>query len=868
MEEGYEDNFTDLLLMHPAQAYANPKDPQPSGSFDRTIEKCQKAIQLHSIKKRPKRNSKKMSDPKYREYMKRDEYNPFIHNAWRLMGKAQYYKGDFLGAAATFLYISRHFTWMPDLVAESRIWQARCYIAMGWLYEAEDILLKINNEKLPESQNNWFATVNADYLVHKGEYEKAIPFLETAIKSASSKQQRIRMTFLLAQLYAATQNPTKAYQTYGKVIGMNPPYRTEFNARIKQTEVYSGKDISKEVKKLTRMASRDRNKEYLDQIYYAIGNLYLSRKDTLKAMENYRLANQKSTRNGIEKAICQITLGNLYFERREYVDAQPCYAEAIPQLKEDYPQYDLLSRRSSVLDELVVYAQNVELQDSLQYLAAMSEDDRNKAIQKIIDNLIKKEKEEAEAQQREEYLAQQQGPQFNNDNSAKQNTTILSGDKSWYFYNKPMVSAGKTEFQRIWGSRKLEDDWRRRNKSGFSMSDFAEQSGNSENEDLADNSLPDEENPDSIQSDAADDPHKPEFYLKQIPMTPEAMETSNEVVAEGLFNMGIILKNKLEDYPAAIANFNLLEERFPENPYRLDVYYNMYLMYMRNGDVVTAGIYRDKIRSVFPESPYAQAMADPHYLDNLRRMSTVQDSIYEATYAAYLENDNRTVHGNTTFMKEKYPLSPLMPKFLFLDALAYIGVKQYDHFKAGLKDLLERYPQADVSPMATTMLKGVAQGRQVAEGSGNMRGMIWKARLTNDTTTLANDTAQATFTQDLNAPHVLLLVYATDSVSSNQLLFDVAKHNFTSFVIKDFDLEIMTFNEISMLVVKGFNNFDELSHYRRVLDNSETFRYPPGVRPVMISEDNFKKLLEGYSFEDYFLFLENNPQPTEPYEKR
>lgn len=64
-----------------------------------------------------------MSDPKYREYMKRDEYNPFIHNAWRLMGKAQYYKGDFLGAAATFLYISRHFTWMPDLVAESRIWQ-------------------------------------------------------------------------------------------------------------------------------------------------------------------------------------------------------------------------------------------------------------------------------------------------------------------------------------------------------------------------------------------------------------------------------------------------------------------------------------------------------------------------------------------------------------------------------------------------------------------------------------------------------------------------------------------------------------------------------------------------------------------------
>ena len=226
------------------------------------------------------------------------------------------------------------------------------------------------------------------------------------------------------------------------------------------------------------------------------------------------------------------------------------------------------------------------------------------------------------------------------------------------------------------------------------------------------------------------------------------------------------------------------------------------------------------------------------------------------------------MHDNRAFMEQKYPLSPLMPKFLFLDALAHVGDKQYDQFKEGLRNLLERYPQADVSPLASTMLKGVAQGRQGAQGGGNLRGMIWKARLTNDTTTVFNDSLRATFTQDLNAPHVLLLVYATDSVSSNQLLFDVAKHNFTNFVVKDFDLEIMTFNEISMLVVKGFSNFEELSHYRRLLDNSETFRYPPGVKPIMISEDNFKKLLEGYSFEDYFLFLENNPQPTEPYEER
>ncbi len=877
METEYQDDFTDLLFMHPAEAYADEKAPQPGGSFDRTIEKCQKAIQLHSIKKRPTRNAKKMDDPKYREYMKREEYNPFIHNAWRLMGKAQYYKGEFLESAATFLYISKHFTWMPELVAEAKLWQARSYIALGWLYEAEDILIKINNDKLPESQLNTFAAVNANYLIRKNEYQKAIPYLETAIKAAESKPQRIRMTFLLGQLYASIGDTNKAYENYDKVIKMSPAYRTEFNARIKQTEVFAGNDIDKEVKKLKRMVSRDRNKEYLDQVYYAIGNLYLSHNDTTNALENYRLAASKSTRNGIEKAIAQVTLGNLHFDRREYVDAQPCYAEAIPLLKEDFPNYDLLSRRSTVLDELVVYAQNVELQDSLQTLAAMSEPERNKAIQKIIDDLIKREEEEAKAQRREEYLANQEGPQFNSNNSARQNSAMISGDKSWYFYNKQMVATGKTEFQRKWGSRKLADDWRRRNKSGFSMDDFAEKSEET-NEETSEEEMTDggltmrsleEVAADSARMADASDPHKLEYYLQQLPLTPEAITTSNEVIADGLFNMGVILKNKLEDHPAAIASFNTLEERFPENSYRLDVYYNMYLMYMRDGDTHMANIYRDKILSLFPESPYAQAMADPNYLDNLRRMHTEQDSIYRATYAAYIDNDNLSVRNNTQYMEEKYPLSDLMPKFLFLNALTHISEKDYDRFKDELKSLLERYPQADVSPMATSMLKGVAQGRKLAESSGNMRGMIWATRLTNDSTLLAaNDSTQAVFTQDLNAPHVLLLVYATDSVSSNQLLFDVAKHNFTTFVVKDFDLEIMTFNEISMLVVKGFNNFGELSHYRGLLDRSETFNYPPGVRPIMISDDNFLRLLEGYSFEDYFLFLENNPQPTGDYEER
>lgn len=239
------------------------------------------------------------------------------------------------------------------------------------MYEAEDVLQKINNDGLPSKLNNWFSTVNADFLIRNGEYKQAIPYLQTAIKAESKKAQKIRMNFLLAQLYALTNDNQAAYQTFSKVIKMSPPYRTELNARIKQTEVFPGGDIEKIVKTLNKMAKSPKNKDYLDQIYYALGNLYLSRQDTTNAIKNYILAAQKSTREGIEKAISQLTLGNIYFNQRKYTKAQPCYAEAIPLIDETYPDYAQLVKRSEVLDELAIHAQNVELQDSLQQLAAL-----------------------------------------------------------------------------------------------------------------------------------------------------------------------------------------------------------------------------------------------------------------------------------------------------------------------------------------------------------------------------------------------------------------------------------------------------------------------------------------------------------------
>lgn len=861
MLDGYQDDYSQLVKVHPAEARNDKKAPQPSGDFKRTIEKMQKSIQLHSIKKKPR---KKTGSAKEKAFRAREEFNPFLHNSWLTMGKGQYMNGDFLGAASTFFYISKHFTWLPKTVTEARLWMALSYLAMDWDYEAENALHPVKEKDLVNNElRNLYNLAYADYYLHTKNWEKAVKPLEYAARHAKGSQKN-RLWFLLGQTYTQLGKKKDAYNAFKKAgSGAATDYRTKFNARIKQSEVFQGTNIKKEVRALRNMTHYARNTEFLDQIYYAIGNLYISRKDTAEAMKNYRLAVEKSTRNGIDKALAQLALGNLYFLQGDYVKAQPCYSEAVPQLPETYPDYKMLKKRSDVLDELATYAGNVHLQDSLLTLSKMTPEEQRKACQKLVDELIEREKKEAEEAAREEYLANQQGADDNiKRNDTPANTMINNGDKSWYFYNSMTKNQGKTEFQRRWGARKNEDDWRRRNKSVFSLD---EESGDDESDDEGDglpndttSMSPEEKEAAKKQLDAASDPHNVEYYLAQIPKTPEEIQTCHDVIQEGLYNMGIILKDKLEDFPAARKEFNRLLESYPDNIYRLDVYYNMYLMAVRSGDVAQAERWRQMILANFPDSPYGQAMLDPNYFENLRKMFRVQEAKYQEAYDAYLDNSNSRVHALTAEMERDFPLSKIMPKFVFIDALSYLTENDIPKFKERLEYLLEKWPDTDMTPMAGNIVRGLRQGREPNKGSSNSRGMIWSMRLSNDSVPMNADGTPANFENDPNSPQYLVLAFPRDSVSSNQLLYDVARFNFSSFVVRDFDLEQMSFGNIGLLIVKGFENVKQLEHYRNVMAE-KGFEVPEGVRLIMISKPNFELLLrEGRSFEEYFRFAEQD----------
>ena len=857
LNDGYQESYTEQIRMYPINSMYQAEKSTTGGPFNLAIEKSNKAIRLHSIKEKPPRKAGWQNDPKQVKQQTTEEFNPFMKYCWLLIAESHFYNCDFLTAAVTYSYIARHFSTDPELVAEARIWQARCYTQMDWFYETNNLLKKLNESGIPRRQQKNYDRMLAEYLIKSEQDEKAIPYLKNMIQIEKNKRQRSRMHYLLGQLYMNTNQNELAYQTFGKVAVSNPPYEIEFASRIRQTEVFPGINYDKVLKMLRRMSKSDKNKNFLDQVYYAMGNVYMTQQDTVKAIESYSMGIEESTQNGMDKAICQIRLGDIYFTQKEYIKAQPCFSGALSGIRKEYKDYERVSRLSATLDELVVHYEAVHLQDSLQALSRMTEEERLAVIDKIIKDLIDEEKRAAEEAEKEAYLAQQEATGSRN-NMSMPTMPSAPGGSAFYFYNPQTVAQGKTQFENKWGKRTLEDNWRRRDKKMALLLTDDER-----------NVSPDEQDDymlaqsDSIaQDDPTQDPKSREYYLQQIPFTEDELKASDYIILDGLFNMGMIYKDKLEDMNLSVEVFEELERRFPGNTFRLEYYYQIYLMALRYKDTALAEKYKTLMLDEFPANDYTIAISDPDYEYNMRMMNSVQDSIYEMIYHLYLAEDTAAVRSIYLDFSSKYPLAKLMPKFMFLNALTYVQAGDPERFKEELTLLTEKYPEADVTELALEMLKGLLRGRQLMQGSFST--MTWDFRFgVNQDGVLMGDST-ATFSTEIEMPHRMLLIFSTGSVDRNQLLFAVAAFNFANFRVKGFDQSLEEVGGLTILTIKGFDNLYEVLDYYRIIygENGYASAFDDVVTFFPFSDQNYEILMNGKTLEEYMRFFIENYSET------
>lgn len=857
-ETGNKDNFTEML---PLYTVGNPESRTlGEANFDRTIEKCQKAIKLHSIKRRPKWTKSRKKTEKDLEWLNRKEYNPFLWKAWLLMGRAQFMKGSFDEAASTFAYMSRLYATQPAIYGRARAWLAKCYIEQDWIYDAEDVMTKMRRDSIHwRARKEWDYTY-ADYYIHTGQYAEAIPYLRKVIKHEMRRKQKAREWYLMGQLEAALGHEEKAYKAYKRVLRLSPPYELAFNARIAMTEVMAGRKSGKMIKKLKRMARSENNKDYLDQVYYAIGNIYLNQKDTLNAISAYEQGNIKSTRNGIEKGVLLLKLGDLYWEREDYDDARRCYGEAIGLLDKEREDYEQLSDRSKVLDELVPYTDAVHLQDSLQALAKMPEAERNAAIDRVIEALKEKEKAERDAQaeaEAQQYLAQQGGA----GNNAAQNGTqtgMTDSKGTWYFYNPMAVSQGKATFQKLWGRRENVDDWQRVNKTVVAQTPAFEELTDEQRDSIA----AVEAMQDSIENamdSAHNDPHKREYYLKQIPFTPEQVAESNKIIEDGLFHSGVIFKDKLDNLTLSEKNLRRLSDNYKDYENMDEAYYHLFLLYSRRHEKSQADTYLALLKRDFPESEWTALLADPNYEVNARFGVHIEDSLYAATYNAFKADRFDEVAANTSLSASRFPLGANRDKFIFIGGLSKLNSGDSEGCLADMQELISKYPESDVGEMAGMIINGVKAGRPLYGGKFDISD-VWERR-----TMVLNDSdsiAARTFVAERNTPFSFLLVYQPDSVDGNKLLFELARFNFTNFIVRNFDIALDEQGGLHRMIINGFMSYDEALQYARQLyGNANIARLTKKARAIIISDTNLELLGTQYSYNDYDKFYEQHFVP-------
>ena len=806
IRDANKDDYSHILSLYPV---SNHQAAQAATSqMDKTIEKCRKCIKLHSIKTKPKRNPKKANDPKYKLWLQSEEFNANMGLAWIRLGEAEFHKGDFLGAVSTFNYIINHYQNNPDMIAQSQLWIARAYAEMGWQYEAEDMLQRVQIDALSKKHARLYSAVKADVLLHGQSYHEAIPFIKIAMPHEKRTVYRPRFAYVLGQLYEKEGKRDDAIHAFKSVVRMAPPTEMEFNARIRMAEL-GGKNS---LRKLRTMSKQSKYKDKLDQIYGAMGNIYLAQGDTAHALEMYQKAIAEATQAGPAKAAVLVRAGDIYFEQRAYAQAQPCYREAVTILTAEDPEYARIQKRSEVLDELIVAYEQARLQDSLQRLGHMTEEEQRAIVDRIIADLIAAEKADSTKQAQQERDATIAGPSLRSVDTRN----MLGGGNAqkgeWYFYNPQLIQQGKQDWIRKWGNRKLEDNWRRQNKQVI-VNDEMAAAPNDENGELSPDSLTLDSTAVQPQKIETDD-HKPEYYLQQIPRTPQDYAVSDSLWREAMVALYYIYRDKVEDETLAEETLRALSERFPGHPCLADILEDLRLRALRN---------------------------DTAYIAGMLKMLAEQDSLYAATYVAYTKGQYATVKTNKQYAQKEFPQSKLIPRFLFLNAVAVARTEGQKAFIAELQELVANYGETELGAMAKDMLAMMGQGMESKKGGATGDLAELRGQTTDDTDQTDTSDSTLVWSEDRKQPSIVLLILPTaDEEALNELLYEVALFNFSQFLIRDFDLQKMpVFKEGCALRVSGFADLDEAEWWvDLVKKNSDMQLVLAGVTIQALAEVN------------------------------
>ena len=807
IELGNKEDYSNLL---PVFIYG---DENASKSIypqmDKAIEKCEKVILRHSI------------------FVKRKEYVDWIDDCWLLIGKCYFYKQDFNQAKEKFEYVGKQFK-EKDIHHEALIWLARTYLRMHDNSKTSKILDLIREDaSFPSNLKSVYSAVYADYYIQQHNYKLAIPEIRNAIATEKNKKIRVRYLYILAQLYQEEGDLDMASDYYGQVAKMNPPYEMEFYAKINRALSYNvGSGNKEEIKKeLKKMLRDEKNADYYDQIYFALAELYLKEGEQQKGIDLLKKSVATSRSNTNQKGISFLKLADIYFynENPSYELAQAYYDSAVTFIDKTRADFnDILNKKNS-LSRLVKDITIINVEDSLQNLALKSEKERDNIINAIIQKIIDEEEKEKENLENN-YM-------FSNEN--KYDSQNSGSGANWYFYNPATISFGFSEFKRIWGDRKIEDNWRRKDK-GNTISDALEEI------DLYANS---EE--DTIKG--GNDKKNKNYYIKNIPLTEKKLNLSHNRIIEAYYDLGLVYKERLNDNSKAIESFTELVTRYDTCRYVLSCYYQLYRLFLIEENQDKAEYYKNLILDKAPESEYAQLIKNPNYFKEKQNTKTKVLDFYKDTYKAF-KNKYWTRTLNQCIASDSlYQQSEFSPKFHLLKALAIGKISGRDTFILELKKVVALHPDQEEGKEATRIINILSKNKNIENQKPQLK---------------------SEYNISFMANHSFILVFPNKLGSVAEIKKQIADFNKEFFRLKNFEIKnlFLKNGRTQMITVKSFpDKTQAMDYYKAFISNCEVMKdeNSNSYLSFVITDENFVLLYKNKDVDNYNNFFKKNYRDIE-----
>ena len=743
--------------------------------------------------------------------IQRHPESSLVMDSYILIGLSRLYNFEFKNAEITFKYVN---TKSQNIKTSTLalIYLMRSYFENNKIQESLEVYNYLRKVEM-NKKNKISFHLNAAFIFQNiKNYDEVIKNLNLIEEEVTNKNQQSKILFLIGQIYQEKGFKNEAYKYYRKCLKNNPSFELEFYTKLnlaKVTELTNSNDIKKIYKYFNKLLRDKKNENYLDKIFFEIGEFEYNQNKIDLAIINYNKSLKSNESSSDQKYLNYKKLAEIYYnDFREYEISKLYYDSTLNNTNRENKEYKNLNERREILLGLVENLKLIEENDSLIQLSLLD----RKEINKIVDNYISRlKKEEKKKEKLDENFSFNDNQQEIIDENLSKNT--------WYFYNDVVMTRGRDEFKRIWGNRKLTDNWRISRKIKLI--------------EMEETNIKNDESPIAISSKENNSNEiNRENLFKKIPFEETEKNNLKKQIEIAYFKVGKIYIQQLNEFQLGKNYFDKLLIEFNKSEYIPEVLYLLYLTTKEDENNI-ADIYKEKLLNDFPNNLFTKLIINPNYEQDQFAENTFLIGEYNSLFKRYENKDYDFVITKSNSIISNYSKNGLHEKFILLKALANGELHGNFIFQLNIKKILNNVTNNDIIQFSKELLKSSEEVNRDYIFSGIPE-----------------------FNQHNNEEkfYLVFVVNKDDNLVSkisNEINNMIKDKNFNLYFINRFKY---TKNE-TLIVVSNLN-YEKYN----ILINDFELRYKekiPILSKFVIAESNMKILFETKSHFEYLNFIKN-----------